>query len=59
MQAKTKTLFNSHAPHLNYFYKSAALNLLQLLHLEVFLYNSGSKFRIISTSGFFSRSYIN
>ena len=58
MQAKTKALFKSHAPHLNYFCKSAALNLLQLLHLEVFLYISGSKFRILSTSDFFSRPYL-
>ena len=55
MQAKTMTIFKLFAPYLNYFCKSAALNLLQLLHLEVYLYISGSKFRILSTSDFFSK----
>jgi len=46
MQTKAKAFFKSLAPHLNYFCKSAALNLLQLPLLEVFLYISGCKFRI-------------
>ena len=55
MQVKNMILFKSNALQLNYFYKSAAFNLLHLLRLEVFLYISGSKFRILNTSDFFSR----
>ena len=58
MQVKNMILFKSNALQLNYFYKSAAFNLLHLLRLEVFLYISGSKFRILNTSDFFSRPYL-
>lgn len=58
MQVKTKTIFKFLAPHLNYFCKSVALYLLQLLRLEVFIYISCSKFCISSTSDFFSRPYV-
>jgi hypothetical protein len=56
MQGEKKKEDRIHAWGLNYFCKPAALNQLQLLHLEVFIYICGLKFRILSTSDFFSRS---
>ncbi len=57
MHVNKKNVFKTLAPSLNYFCKSAALNLLHLLRLEVFIYISGLKIRILSTSDFFSRPY--
>ena len=50
-------IIKTQAPGIYYFCKPAALNLLQLLRLEVFLYISGLKFRFFNTSDFFSRPY--
>ena len=55
MQTEIEKQNRFHAFGLNYFCKPATLNLLQLLHLEVFLYICGLKFRILSISDFFSR----
>lgn len=55
MQIHMKNVFKNHELALYYFCKSAAINLLQLLHLEVLIYISGLKFRILSTSDFFSK----
>ncbi|MBK9257863.1 MAG: DinB family protein [Saprospiraceae bacterium] len=51
-------VFKPLALGLNYFCKSAALNLLHLLRLEVLIYVCGLKSRILSTSDFFSGPYL-
>jgi hypothetical protein len=53
MQENVNNPNKSLASDSNYFCKSAALNLLQPLHLEVLLYICGLKFRTLSTSDFF------
>jgi hypothetical protein len=55
MYVNKENVIKTFAPSLNYFCKSAALNLLHLLRLEVFIFISGLKFRILSTSDFFRR----